>query len=310
MAETQLWYLDNLWRQKSSTVYLSTKGYNGLRPFGIRGFTNDSDYGFSITNQFNNASVSSLFSKLRDKFNDIKVPLARNGALLDRAINVATDFLNSEGSGGSDDIGFEDSISKALASVQTMLGTLNKYLNKSIEIADDYIYTYNGTTIEVPTSFKAVLVADKYNIDSSEDPYVTLNHLLQHCVTDLKVIEGSEGLVGAQDPPNGYEMNLDALTKKTIKGTWSLTLSAPTSGRSTAIIVTGLVISSLNVNVSRVKVRTSLGDRPLFIELEIGLQLVRKMTRSDITQFFPTKYKGKRKYGSVQVRKRRSANVQ
>lgn len=237
----------------------------------------------TIQSTFTPAGNNSMASSLRDFYNNFRKSILTGGtgtlgAGVEIVKNAAALSNELKTSGNSEDSLFNKLNSKLTRSQSAMA----KSLGSVVDLADDYIYVYEGSTISVPSTVNYVLLTS----DTSVDIYKQLKTIIDLSIGDYKIIGGDAGAIAMQKPPNDYEPGFslrEYLSEESYrnlpKGSGTLYLGP--------YRYPGCVISSLTINISPVYVDIDGGlRRPLSITGTISLDFVVKFTKSMLMQNF------------------------
>lgn len=258
--------------QKNSIVKLVDE----VNELVITGFMDSPNYNIQIDHSFDSAGSSGIIGTMRGIYESIRPVAARHAAMIDQVASGITSFLSDKGA-------ISPELESTVNGVKNyILGNARNLISNNLEIADDYLFLFKGTSIGLPTTFKTYLISD----DGVTDIYDTLRIWYDRLIGDFDV-EGNTSLIGIQKPPNNYQATLYGL-KTTIdpndddglKGTFKLHIGDESKA---GFSVEGLVVNSLSLDVSRTVVKLDSGAyRPLMIEATFTLKYIKKLSKNDL----------------------------
>lgn len=257
MAGQAIFYLDEFKTQVGNQVRLVLGGADV-----INGYVLDDEFNLGITNVFENSSGSTLFSKVKGVWEGLRPTVARNAA--------GAEFITKAADEGLKAIGGNEMLEDVSGFIRSISQNINEVANRYYEIADDYIYLFRGSQISFPTQFNQLMLTDSLDTDIYNDMKSLVNLFMGNFVQ-----EGG-GLWGYQEPPNGYKTSMEALKEsQSLPGTFTMFING------TSVRIPNLVVVDADFNISRTKVRTNAGLRPLFIEARYTVKSVGKLTRQN-----------------------------
>lgn len=288
MAENNsaaIFYADEWLNQEENTVRLLDPKNNDQ--VVVTGFILTDSFDIEITHNFENMGglngVPVIGTAIGAAKNFLKT--AQSSSILigqaGRAMIGGTrQIFNESGLAGLSDkligSGTSTAITEGLNTADSFINDIDSYLQnnwsqKHMDFADDYLFQFKGTSITFPTRFSKILLTDRYDLSDGGDIEEDVWKILDRLVGDYEEPEEG-GFVGWTAPPNGYKASLQGLKNTNPEGTFSMLIG-------TKFRCPGVVVNGISISASRVKVQTSKGLKPLFIEIDFSVQPMVKYTK-------------------------------
>jgi hypothetical protein len=277
----------------SYTFYYTKDALNKLRSSGnpricslsdgtkyLVGILNDETITSSIHNSFENSEdVGSLSKPLKELYDKARA-FGVSGTTFTTGLSSAVESLG---------LPLGDTITSGLDAINDFIDMANKdWLSKHMEVADDYLFMYKGSTVSVPLNFTARLLTTNSNNPSILEE---CKYWIEKFIGPFETLDTS-GLVGLQAPPNGYSIQADNL-KKVFAGeatgegnSWT---NPKIDGTFTFMIgnkeIPSVVVEDCQLVESTTKCKVGGSTVPLYIDMNITLKCVCKLAQKFLLNF-------------------------